>query len=100
MCRGAVPKVFNRVFDLGQAQKGERILIIGAAGAVGGCAVQLAKDLGAYIYAVDLPEKADFARTLGPDCFIDRTFPLDEAQFALDYRMKSTHPGKVVLKVR
>jgi NADPH:quinone reductase-like Zn-dependent oxidoreductase len=62
---------YQSLFDLGQAQKGERILIIGAAGAVGACALQLAKELGAYVYAVDVPEKADFVRGLGPDRFID-----------------------------
>lgn len=62
---------YQSLFDLGQAQEGERVLIIGAGGAVGGCAIQLAKDLGAYVYAVDIPEKADFIRELGPDRFID-----------------------------
>jgi len=178
---------YQSLFDLGQAQKGERVLIIGAGGAVGGCAIQLAKDLGAYVYAVDIPEKAEFIRDLSPDRFIDakaeryedvvgkvdvvldfvggenlqrsltvlqsggryvtslmmsvkneeaekrgirlmglgtqarvdhlddlarridagqlkifihRTFPLHEAQSAIEYRMKSTNPGKIVLKVK
>jgi NADPH:quinone reductase-like Zn-dependent oxidoreductase len=59
------------LFTLGQAQSGEQILVIGAAGAVGGCAVQLIHEVGAYIFAVDLPEKADFVRALGVDCFIN-----------------------------
>lgn len=175
---------YQSLFDLGQAQKGERVLIIGAAGAVGASAIQLAKDLGAYVYAVDIPEKADFVRELGVDRFIDakaeryedvvgtvdlvldfvggenlqrsfsvlksggryvtslilpslleeaerrgisakglgtqarvdhlddlarridsdrlkifinRTFPLHETQAAIEYRMMSTNPGKVVL---
>ncbi len=59
------------LFTLGQPQPGERALILGAAGAVGGCAVQLLHEVGAYVYAVDLPEKADFVRSLGVDCFIN-----------------------------
>ncbi len=177
---------YQSLFDLGQAQKGERVLIIGAGGAVGGCAIQLAKDLGMVVYAVDIPEKAGFVRDQGADryidakaerfedvvgtvdlvldfvggenlprslgvlqsggryvtslilsgpqeeaekrgirvmalgtqarvdhlddlarridaarlkIYVDRTFPLHEAQAAIDYRLKSTNTGKIVLKV-
>jgi NADPH:quinone reductase-like Zn-dependent oxidoreductase len=177
---------YQSLFDLGQAQAGERVLIIGAGGAVGGCALQLARQLGARVFAVDIPEKADFVRQLGPDQFINAsaeryedvvgtvdlvldyagsdnlqrslnvlpsggryvtslvlqapveeaerrgiktlglgtqprvdqldelarridsgllkvfincTFPLHEAQAALEYRLKTTDPGKIVLAV-
>jgi NADPH:quinone reductase-like Zn-dependent oxidoreductase len=177
---------YQSLFDLGQAKKGDRILIIGAAGAVGGCAVQLAKELGAIVYAVDLPNRAGLVKELGADyfvgangkvyedevesvnlvldfvggehlqrslkllakggryvtslmlpeepeeakqrgiqtlalatqprvdhlndlaqridsgrvkTFINRTFPLHEAQAAMEYRMQSTNPGKIVLTV-
>jgi NADPH:quinone reductase-like Zn-dependent oxidoreductase len=177
---------YQSLFDLGQAQKGEKVLIIGAGGAVGGCAIQLAKDHGMYVYALDIPEKAEFIRELAPDRFIDakaerfedvvgtvdlvldfvggeylqrsfsvlqsggryvtslilsasneeaekrgirmaglgtqarvdhlddlarridakrikifihRTFPLHEAQAALEYRLKTTNSGKIVLKM-
>src|SRR5512133_51543 len=59
------------LLTLGEAKAGERILIIGAAGAVGAGAVQLAKQLGATVYAVDVPERGDFVRSLGADRFID-----------------------------
>jgi NADPH:quinone reductase-like Zn-dependent oxidoreductase len=62
---------YQSLKDLGQAREGDNVLIIGAAGAVGGCALQLAKRLGATVYAVDIPEKADFVRSLGADRFID-----------------------------
>jgi NADPH:quinone reductase-like Zn-dependent oxidoreductase len=62
---------YQSVYDLGKLQKGERVLIIGAAGAVGGCAVQLARSIGAYIYAVDIPEKMAHLRELGVDRFIN-----------------------------
>jgi NADPH:quinone reductase-like Zn-dependent oxidoreductase len=176
---------YQSLFDLGQAKKGEHILIIGAAGAVGGCALQLAKTLGAYVYTVDIPERDAHLNDLGSDrnininleryeevagtvdlvldfvggenlqrslrmcesggryvtslmpgpqeeaekrgvrvmglatqprvdhlddltrridsgdlkIFIDRTFPLNEAQSAMEYRMKSTHSGKIVLNI-
>ncbi|MBN1372702.1 MAG: NADP-dependent oxidoreductase [Anaerolineaceae bacterium] len=62
---------YQSLFDLGQAKQGERVLIIGAGGAVGGCAVQLARDLGAVVYAVDLPERGAHVRALGVEHFID-----------------------------
>ena len=177
---------YQSMFDLGKLQKGERVLIIGAAGAVGGCAIQLAKNLGAVVYAVANPDKADFVQGLGADhfinakderfedvvgtvdlvldfvggdnqprafnvlrsdgryvtslmlpsdqeealrrgidckglatqprvdqldelarridsaglkTFVNRTFPLNEVQDAIEYRLKKKDPGKVVLKV-
>lgn len=62
---------YQSLIDLGQAQPGESVLIIGAAGAVGGAAIQLAKELGTRVYAVDIPEKAEFVRSLQPNRFID-----------------------------
>jgi NADPH:quinone reductase-like Zn-dependent oxidoreductase len=62
---------YQSLVELGQAKPGERVLIIGAAGAVGGSAIQLAKDMGLHVDAVDIPEKAGFAQELGADRFID-----------------------------
>jgi NADPH:quinone reductase-like Zn-dependent oxidoreductase len=45
-------------------------LIHGAAGAVGGLAVQLAKAEGLFVYGTDIPEKAEHIRKLGIDRFI------------------------------
>lgn len=177
---------YQSLNDLGEAKAGERILILGAGGAVGATALQLAKALGATVTAVDIGEKAGFVSQFGPDKFIDGkaekyeeaagpvdlvldflgpenlercykllqpggryvsallmgpppaeaaergitvkglatqaradqlaglgqridagslkvfvncTFPLDEAQSALEFRPKSTQPGKVVLTV-
>jgi NADPH:quinone reductase-like Zn-dependent oxidoreductase len=59
------------LFDLGKAKKGEKILVIGAAGAVGASTVQMAKDLGATVYAVDVPERAAFTLDLGADYYVD-----------------------------
>ena len=61
---------WKSLFELLQVQKGERLLIHGAAGNVGGLAVQLAKAEGAFVYGVDIPEKAEHIRKLGIDQFI------------------------------
>lgn len=54
--------------DRAQLQKGESVLILGAAGGVGIAAVQLAKAAGArVIAAVSSQEKADFCRDHGAD---------------------------------
>lgn len=58
------------LFDLLNVQKGERLLIHGASGNVGGIAVQLAKMEGVFVYGNDIPEKADHAKMLGVDVFI------------------------------
>lgn len=62
---------YQSLFDLGQAKQGERILVLGAGGAVGGCTLQLAKEAGIQVFAVDIPAKAGFVKELGPDRFID-----------------------------
>jgi NADPH:quinone reductase-like Zn-dependent oxidoreductase len=61
---------WKSLFELLEVKSGERLLIIGVAGAVGSLAVQLAKAEGVYIYGVDIPEKAEHIRKLGLDQFI------------------------------
>lgn len=62
---------WQTLFDKAQLQPGERVLIHGASGTVGSLAVQLAKNLGAYVYGTDIPEKASFIQGLGIDRFIN-----------------------------
>lgn len=57
----------------GPIQPGSRVLINGAAGNVGGIAVQLAKANGAHVTGVDHADKLDLVRSLGADCVIDYT---------------------------
>src|SRR6516164_319552 len=52
-------------------QKGERVLIHGAAGAVGLFAVQLAKSRGAYVIATSSKANIDFVKQLGANEVID-----------------------------
>lgn len=71
----AVPLVsaaaWQAVFDLAHVTAGDRVLIHGAGGNVGSVAAQLCKLQGAYVIAVDLPNKAAFLRELGADQVID-----------------------------
>jgi NADPH:quinone reductase-like Zn-dependent oxidoreductase len=59
--------------DLGGLQRGQRVLIIGAAGGVGHCAVQLATHFGAEVTAVCRREHFDAVRALGAQHLIDYT---------------------------
>ncbi|WEO78838.1 NAD(P)-dependent alcohol dehydrogenase [Cryobacterium sp. SO2] len=58
---------------LRSAGPGERVLIIGASGAVGGYAVQLAKAFGAQVTGVASPAKLDYVLSLGADVALDYT---------------------------
>ncbi|MDB5765521.1 MAG: zinc-binding dehydrogenase family protein [Collimonas fungivorans] len=51
----------------GPIQAGQRILIHGAAGGLGGFAVQYAHQAGAVVFATALEEHADYVRSLGAD---------------------------------
>lgn len=59
------------LFDHGNLQAGERVLIHGAAGGVGQFAVQFAKDRGAYVIATARGENHDLLKRLGADEVID-----------------------------
>ncbi|HEV7147252.1 MAG TPA: NAD(P)-dependent alcohol dehydrogenase [Pedococcus sp.] len=59
--------------DIGRAEAGQTVLVIGASGGVGSYAVQIAKALGASVTGVCGPSKADLVRSLGADRVIDYT---------------------------
>lgn len=61
------------LFDDAGLQAGQRILINGAGGAVGGYAVQLAKLAGAHVIATASPRSAEGVRAAGADEVIDHT---------------------------
>jgi len=56
---------------MGNIQSGDKVLINGAGGTIGGYAVQLAKYFGAHVTAVDSTEKMEMLRSIGADVTID-----------------------------
>lgn len=59
---------WEALFEQGQLQAGERVLIHGGAGGVGHVAIQLAKQAGAEVWTtVSSAEKAELATALGAD---------------------------------
>jgi len=59
--------------DEGRTQPGQKVLINGAGGGVGTIAVQLAKEYGADVTAVDSAAKLDMLRSIGADRVKDYT---------------------------
>jgi phthiocerol/phenolphthiocerol synthesis type-I polyketide synthase C len=71
-----IPTTFFTVYyalrELARLRPGERVLVHGAAGGVGIAAVQLAKHLGAEVFATaGSAEKREFVRLLGADHVLD-----------------------------
>jgi NADPH:quinone reductase-like Zn-dependent oxidoreductase len=73
----AIPAValtaWQGLFEHAQLQPGQRILINGAGGGVGGFAVQFAKQAGATVIATASPRSADRVRAAGADQIVDYT---------------------------
>ena len=64
---------WQALFDEARLQEGERVLINGAGGGVGGYAVQLAKGAGAYVIATASPRSIARVRSAGAHELIDHT---------------------------
>src|SRR5205085_3810310 len=63
----AALSAWQALFDHGNLSEGERVLIHGAAGGVGGFAVQLAHGRGAYVIGTASRANLATARSLGAD---------------------------------
>ncbi|MFK0282113.1 NADP-dependent oxidoreductase [Streptomyces sp. NPDC090499] len=64
---------WQALFDHGKLTAGQRVLINGAGGAVGGYAVQLAKGAGAHVIATAGPRSSAAVTSAGADEVIDHT---------------------------
>ncbi|AGZ41251.1 NADP-dependent oxidoreductase [Actinoplanes friuliensis] len=64
---------WQALFDHAGLVSGQRVLINGAGGAVGGYAAQLAKRAGAYVIATAGPGSSEGARKAGADEVVDHT---------------------------
>ncbi len=62
---------YHSMFEMGNLQEGDRILIHGAAGGVGVAAVQLARARKLEVFGTAGPSKQDFLRKIGVDHPID-----------------------------
>jgi NADPH:quinone reductase-like Zn-dependent oxidoreductase len=73
------------LFDHGQLEAGQRVLVHGAAGGVGHLAVQLAHQRGAHVIATASAANADRVRGLGADQVVDHTArPFEDAVDEVD----------------
>jgi NADPH:quinone reductase-like Zn-dependent oxidoreductase len=73
------------LFDVGRAQPGQRVLVLGASGGVGSFVTQLAHRHGLHVTGVASAAKAELVRSLGADVVLDyatQSFA-DEAPFDL-----------------
>lgn len=64
---------WQALFDHAELTAGQRVLINGAGGAVGGYAVQLAKGAGAHVIATASPRSSEAVKTAGADEVVDHT---------------------------
>jgi NADPH:quinone reductase-like Zn-dependent oxidoreductase len=73
----ALPEVgltaWQSLFEHADVRAGQRLLVNGAGGAVGGYAVQLARGAGAYVIATASPRSSERVRKAGADEIIDHT---------------------------
>jgi len=81
----AAVSAWQSLHHAGPIHSGQRILIHGAAGALGGYAVQFAKQAGAEVFATAGGAQGDYLRRLGVDHIIDyRTQRFEEIAGDID----------------
>lgn len=62
---------WQMLFDYGHAQRGQTVMILGAAGNVGAYAVQLAARAELHVIAVAKEKENDYVRSLGAEIFVN-----------------------------
>ncbi|GEL78016.1 NADP-dependent oxidoreductase [Tenuibacillus multivorans] len=77
------------LFDFGDVKEGDRVLIHAGSGGVGSFAIQLAKNIGAYVATTASGKNVEFLKSLGADEVIDYTQQnfeeeLNDYDFVLD----------------
>ncbi len=82
---------YQSLFDAGQLQAGQTVLILGASGGVGSFAIQLAKHQGATVVAVASEKNFAYMKELGAD------FTVDYKQGAVGEAVKALVPAGVDL---
>lgn len=103
----AVPAVgltaWQALFEHADLRFGQRILINGAGGAVGGYAIQLASQAGAFVIATASPRSTDSVRRRGADQIVDHTTTLisdavsEQVDAVLNLARTSTEGSAAVL---
>ncbi|PUU90241.1 NADP-dependent oxidoreductase [Halanaerobium sp.] len=64
---------YQTLVDVGNLDSGEKVLIHAGAGGVGNFAIQIAKNLGAYVATTASTKNVEFLKSLGADEVIDYT---------------------------
>ncbi|WP_045741140.1 NADP-dependent oxidoreductase [Actinoplanes rectilineatus] len=84
---------WQAVFDHGNLTAGQRVLIIGAEGTIGGYAVQLAKEARAHVLATASPHRTTWVTAVGADEVVDRTLTgvTERVDLVLDFTPLSAY---------
>ncbi len=80
----AAVTAYEGLFEAGQLLSGQRLLVLGGAGAVGSLAAQMGLLHGAEVYATTSPRNLDLVRSLGVKA-IDYTHPLTDQVQDVDF---------------
>jgi NADPH:quinone reductase-like Zn-dependent oxidoreductase len=82
---GGATVAWEALFDRGELQAGQRVLILGAAGGVGSFAVQFAKWKGAQVIGTTGTANVDFVRSLGAETVVNyTTTPVEQVVHDVD----------------